>query len=134
MAPHVLVDFHEPIEAFLLARQLVAFNHGDERLNVNPPKLLVPLELLKRSAQTIHEVEDAAVLLVPTVLSLAKGDVNGFVDKVLTTETLAEVHDEPHGFDGVTRIQEASLVAVHQLAVLAHMLHDEVEFGTIEDV
>ncbi len=60
VAPYVFVDFHEPIEAFLLAGQLVALNHRDERLDVYPPKFLIPFELLKRTAQTIHEVEDAA--------------------------------------------------------------------------
>ena len=104
MAPGVVVNALEPSETTLVARELVALDERDERLEVYPPEFLVELEFVTGLAQAIHEVEDAVVLFVPTVLSLTEGDVYGFVDEVLTTQTFAEVHDKPHGFDGVTRV------------------------------
>ena len=85
VAPDIFVDTHEPIQTFLLAGQLIALYHGDERLDVNPPEFLVPFQLLEGSSQSVHEVEDASILLVPTVFSLAKRNMNGLVDEILTT-------------------------------------------------
>ena len=58
VAPYIFVDTHEPVKAVLVARQLVALYHGDERLDVNPPELLIPFKLLQGTAEPVHEVEE----------------------------------------------------------------------------
>ena len=85
-------------------------------------------------AEAVHEIEDAAVLLVPSVVGLVEGDVNGFLNEVLTAEALAEVHDKPHGFNGVAWIEEASVEAVNKFVVGREVFHDEAQFGTVENV
>ena len=134
MRPYVVVNTIEPFKAFLATGELVALDHGDERLDVNPPEFLVPFELLARMAEAVHEIEDAAVLLVPSVVGLVEGGVNGFLNEVLTAEALAEVHDKPHGFNGVARIEKASVEAVNKFVVGREVFHDEAQFGTVENV
>ncbi len=132
--PSVVVDALEPVEATLVARELVALDEGDEGLEMYPPELLVPFELVARMAEAIHEVEDAAVLLVPAVLDLVEADLNGFLDELGTVEALAEVHDEPHGLDGVAGVHLAAVEAIDEVAVLAQGFHDEAELGAVEDI
>ena len=134
VCPYVVVYAFEPFHTFRIARQLIALEHRDERFDVYPPKLLVPFQLLARTAEAIHEVEDAAVVLVPSVFCFVDGDFHRFFNQFRTVEALSEVHDEPHGFDGMARIEQTSVEAVDELAVGAEMLDDESEFGAIEHV
>ena len=101
---------------------------------MHPPQLLVPFEFVARMAETVHEVEDAVVLLVPTVLHFLKGDFHSLLDEFGAAKTLAEVHDEPHGFDGVTGVHLAAVEAIDEVAVLAQSLNNQAELGTVEDV
>ena len=97
MRPYVVVNTVEPFKAFLASGELVALDHGDERLDVHPPEFLVPFELLARMAEAVHEIEDAAVLLVPSVVSLVEGDVNGFLNEVLHFNRKCNVLILKHG-------------------------------------
>lgn len=128
------MDAAEPRKALFRARQFIALDHRYQGLDVYPPEFLVPLQLLQGAAQTVHEVEDAAILLVPTVLHLAQGNVNGFLDKVFPAQTLPQIHNEPHGLDGVTGILQTAFVAVHQFAVLRHAFHNHIQFRAVEHI
>ena len=107
--PHVLIELLEPGQTLAVARELVALEHGDGRFEVHPPQLLVPFELLLGMPQTVHEVEAAAVLFVPAVFDRPQGDFDGAVDQIAPAEPYAHVHDEPHGFERVARIDRATL-------------------------
>ena len=134
VCPDVVVDSLEPCETVCIAGEFVAFDHGDEGLNVYPPEFLVPFELLEGVSEAIHEVEDAAVLFVPTVFGFGEGNLDGFVDEGSVANASAEIHDEPHGFDGVSGVEETAVHTVDELAVGAEVLDDEAYLGAVEDV
>ena len=87
--PDIIVNALEPFEAARVAREAIAFNHRDERFDVYPPKFLVPLELLQGTAEAVHKVEDAAILLIPTVFGFLEGDVLGAFYEFGAAEALA---------------------------------------------
>ena len=93
MCPHIVVNLLEPLKTLLIACQLVAFDKADCRFEVYPPQLLIPLELLHWSALDVLEIEDSAILLVPTELDYAEGDLDALVDKglVISAEHLLPV-------------------------------------------
>ena len=128
------MDALEPVEATLVAGELVALDEGDEGLEVYPPEFLVPFEFVAGMAEAVHEVEDAAELLVPAVLYFLEADINSLLDEFGTAEALAEVHDKPHSLDGVAGVELAAVEAVNEVAVLAQGFDDEAELGTVEDV
>ena len=134
VAPHIVVYALEPCQTLGVAGQFVALDHGDESLDVYPPQLLVPLQLLERTSKTVHEVEDTAILLVPTILCLSQGYLHSLLYKCLVAQTLSEIHDEPHGFDGMTGIEQTAVHAIHKFVVRAKMLDNKSKFGTVEDV
>ena len=134
VAPGVVVDALEPVEATLVAGELIALDEGDERLEVYPPELLIELEFMAGLAEAVHEVEDASELLVPPVLDFGEADVHRFPDEFRASEALAEVHDEPHRLDGMAGVELAAVEAIDEVAVLAQGFDDEAEFGAVEDV
>ena len=56
VAPGIVVDALEPVEATLVARELIALDEGDEGLEMYPPQLLVPFELVARMAEVPSEI------------------------------------------------------------------------------
>ena len=132
VTPYIIVDALKPCKALLATGEFIALDHGDESLDVNPPQLLVPLQLLHWTVQAVHEVEDASVLLVPTILHLGKGNLHGLLNEGLVAQALAKVHDEPHGLDGMTGIQQTAIHAIHHLVVGAKVLYNQTKFRTIE--
>ena len=134
VAPGVVVDALKPLQALLVARQLVALEQRDECLDVYPPQLLVKLQLVAGLAQAVHEVEDALVLLVPAVFHLGKRYLHRLVDKLGAVKPLPEVHQEPCRLDGMTGVHLATVEAVHQFAVLAQSLYYQAELRLIEHV
>ena len=99
---------------------------------MHPPELLIPLQLLERTSQTIHEVEDTTMLLVPSIFGFCQGDLTSLLDEFRTIESLTQVHNKPHSLNSMTRIHQATIHAVHKFVVHAQMLYDETKFGTIE--
>ena len=89
VAPGVVVDTLEPLQTFFIAGQPVPLYHGNERLDVHPPQLLVPFQLLGRTAVAVHEVEDAPVLLIPTVFQHLQCRVLGLHHQSGAVEALA---------------------------------------------
>ena len=85
-------------------------------------------------SETIHEVENASELFVPTVLDFLQANLNSLLDELWTVQALAEVHDEPHRLDSVTGIELATVETIDEVAVLAQSFNDEAELGAIEDV
>lgn len=134
VCPDVVVYSLKPCETVGVASEFVAFDHGDEGLDVYPPEFLIPFELLEGASEAIHEIEDAAVLLVPSVFGFGEGYLDGFVDEGGVADASAEVHDEPHGFDGVAGVEEAAVHAVDEVTVGAEVLNDEAYLGAVEDV
>lgn len=94
--PNVVMNAFEPFEAAFVTGEAIAFDHGDESFDVNPPKFLVPFEFLSGVAFEVHEVEDAAVFFIPAVFNHLKSGFFCFFDEFGTVETLAEIHEEPH--------------------------------------
>ena len=89
VCPDVVVYSLKPCETVGVAGEFVAFDHGDEGLDVYPPEFLIPFELLEGASEAIHEVEDAAILLVPTVFGFLEGDVLGAFYEFGAAEALA---------------------------------------------
>ena len=54
--PEIRIQFREPFEAFFISGQLIAFEHGNRRLDMHPPEFLVPFEFLLRSPLSIKEI------------------------------------------------------------------------------
>ena len=92
--PHIFIKLFEPFQAFLVPCELVAFDHCDRGLYVNPPEFLIPFEFLLRGALAVEEVEDSAIFLVPSFFNDGEGDLNALVDKSLVVPADAEVHHE----------------------------------------
>ena len=134
VAPDVAVYAFEPVEAAGVAGEAVAFEHSDEGLDVYPPEFLVPFELLAGVSQPVHKVEYASVLLVPAVFGFVEGYAGGPLYQVGAAEAFAEVHNEPHSFDGVAGIELPAVEAVDELAVGAEVFDDEAELGLVEHV
>ena len=93
--PHIFIKLFEPFQAFLVPCELVAFDHCDRGLYVNPPEFLIPFEFLLWGALAVEEVEDSAIFLVPSFFNDGEGDLNSLVDKSLVVPADAEVHHEP---------------------------------------
>ena len=72
VSPHIVVQLLEPLEALFVSCKLIALDHSDGALEVNPPEFLIPFELLCRIALAVHKVEDAAVFLVPAIFDYAE--------------------------------------------------------------
>ena len=64
-------------------------------------------------AQAVHEIENAAVLLVPAILGFVERNLHGLLNEVLPSEAFAQVHDEPHGLDGMAGVELPTLEAVN---------------------
>ena len=62
----------------------------------------------------VHEVENSAKLLVPAIFSHANGSVLSFLDEFGAVESLAEVHNEPHSLNGMTRVHVAAVHAINE--------------------
>ena len=127
--PGIFVNAFKPFQTFFVAGELIALEHGDERFDVNPPKLLVPFELLTGMAQTIHKVENATVLLVPTIFGLVERDAYSLFNEFGTVQAFAKVHDEPHGLDGMTGVEQAAVEAVNEVAVGVEVLYNQAKIG-----
>ena len=76
---------------------------------MRPPELHVPLELHRRVAQGVEEIEQAAVLLVPALGVRPADDVDGQVGELGVVLPLRPVLQEPARLDGVARVQLAAL-------------------------
>ena len=85
-------------------------------------------------AEEVHEVEDAAELLVPSVLHLLEADFHCLMDEFGPVQTLAQIHDKPHGFDGVAGVEFAAVEAVNQIAVLAQGFDNEANLWAVEHI
>ena len=131
--PRVIVHTFKPFEASRVAREPVTFYSRNKCFKVYPPQLLIPFELLRRETLAIHEIEYTAEFLVPTVIAHGEGDVLGLFYQFGTTETLAQVHDEPHGLDIMPRSDLTSLERIGKFTRVKHVFHnDSVKFGTIK--
>src|SRR5690554_573209 len=98
---------------------------------MDPPEFLIPLQLLGRRSLSVHKIEDSAILLVPTVLNHFNCCLYRLLDELWTVESLAQIHDEPHRFDGMSRIDQSSVEGVGERTVLIDILHDDsTQFGT----
>ena len=134
MSPHVVVDLLEPLQTLLVACELVAFDEADCRLEVYPPEFLVPLELLHRSTFDVLEIEDSAVLLVPTELYYAESDLDALVDEGLVVSADTEVHHEPKCLKVVTRVDLATFKAVYRGSVRRYVLKHHSILRMIEHI
>lgn len=72
--PHIVVHLFKYFKTFPVTREPVSFKHGYQGLDMHPPELLVPLQLLRRKSLAVHEVEYAAVLLVLRMLQPKRKD------------------------------------------------------------
>jgi hypothetical protein len=74
--PSVLMKLVEPFKALLPACSLVCLDESDHAFDVNPPQLLIPLQLLQGIAFNIFEVEDSPMFLIPAELGGADQDIS----------------------------------------------------------
>ena len=57
MRPHIIVNLSEPLEALLVSCELICLDEADCRLQMYPPKLLIPLQLLHITAGRLDEAQ-----------------------------------------------------------------------------
>ena len=134
VGPHIVVELLEPLETLLVACELVALDHADRRLEMHPPELLVPLELLHRGTLDVLEVEDSAIFLVPSEVDHAEGDLDAFVDESLVITTDSKVHHEPEGFKVMAGIDLTAFKTVDRGSVRRDILQHHAEFRMIEHI
>lgn len=134
MRPGVVVQPEEPVETRLRTGEAVSLDHRDHRFDMHPPQFLVPFELLLRVSEPVHEIEQAAVLLVPAIFSRVERDLYGLVDQRPVVEPHAEVHDEPHSFERVAGIDLPAFERVGELAVRCDVLDDQPQLPAVEDL
>ena len=132
VGPEVIVQFEEPFQGLLVACELVSFNHADGAFQMHPPQLLVPFQFLGRIALAVHEIEDAAVLLVPAIVYHAEGNVHALVDNILPMQPDTQVHHEPQGFQVVPGIHAAAFEAVYQRAVRSQVFHHHAQVRLVK--
>lgn len=101
--PGVLMHLLKPLHALLVPGQFISLEQRNQCFQVYPPKLLVPFQLLRRITFAVHEVIDTSVLPVPAIVEHGQGYILGFLYQLRTIQALTQIHDEPHGFDGMTR-------------------------------
>ena len=99
---------------------------------MHPPQLLIPFELLRRTALAIHKVEDTAVLLIPTEFERIQTDLNSLANQLLVATTTCQIHHKPHRFERMTGVDQSAVERVAQRAIGVHMLNDQTQFRTIE--
>ena len=64
---------------------------------------------MRRVAFNILEIENAAVLCVPTVFDGAQQNISCFFHQIAVVVAFGQIHHEPHGFVGVSRIHCSAL-------------------------
>ena len=89
MAPHIVVHLFKPLQTALVAGEVIALDERNQRLDMHPPKFLVPLQLLGREALAVHEVEDALVLFVPAIFQHGQGNLLRLFNQVGAIQALA---------------------------------------------
>ncbi len=131
----VVVQLQEPLQTLFVASQLVALQHGDGGLDMDPPKFLVPFQLLLRITLAVHEVEDSSIGFVPAVIDDAEGNVHGLADQLLVMQPQPQILKEPQGFEIMSRIDLPALVAVdHGIIHGGDVLHHGSDRRLIEDI
>ena len=115
--PKILIQFHEPLEAFLVAGQLIALEHRNRRFDMYPPELLVPLQLLLRRTLRVQKIENPAIFLIPAQVNDFERYFHAFFDQCLVTATDSEVHHEPKGLQIMTRVNFTTLKAINRFAI-----------------
>ena len=61
MAPDIFMYSLEPFQALRIPSQLIALQGGNQCLDVHPPELLVPFQLLWREALAVEKVIYSAI-------------------------------------------------------------------------
>ena len=134
MSPHIVVEFQEPLKAFLVTGELIAFDHRDGTLQMNPPELLVPLQFLGRIALAVHKIEDSAVLLIPTVFYYTKRYLHSLVYELAVISPDTYVHKEPHRLQVVSGVHLTAFETVHQFSFRRKVLHNHSQIRLIEHI
>ena len=99
---------------------------------MGPPQLHVVLIGLRRESHAVHEVEQAAVLLVPAPLDGHIKDLHGLRPQLRVVLVLGLLHQEPAALDVVARIDEAAGGDVGpELAVHAHGLQGALQLRLV---
>ena len=100
-----------------------------------PPKFLIPFQLLWRATIAIHKVINTTVLFIPTIFKHGKSSFFRFLYQFRTIQTFTQVHDKPHGFNGMSRSYLTTFKTIHKITAYIYILnYDSTKFGTIKDV
>ena len=97
---------------------------------MGPPQLHVVLIGLGGTAQAVHKVQQAAVLVVPAHVDGPVEDLGGLLHQLLVPGALGVLQQEPHALDVVARVHNAAFGVVQPgLPVGAHVLQHALQLG-----
>lgn len=112
MVPCVRMYLLKPFETFLRSGQLIPFQQGDKCLDMYPPEFLIPFKLLGWKSFSVHKIEYSTILFIPTIFQCFQCGLNCFLYQPWTVESYTKIHDKPHRFDTVSRIDRSALESV----------------------
>jgi len=124
----------KPCRTLRIAGQSQAFDQADQGLDMHPPQFLIPLELLRRVTLAVEKVVDAAELGVPAEVEGSQHDLDRSLGQGGLAQPHRQVHDEPHRFDSVARIEQAAFERVAARSVRLHIFADEARFLIVKHI
>ena len=134
MAPRVLMGLLEPLSALVAAGKGISHDQADERLQVHPPKFLIPFELLGRFALGVKKIEYSAVFLVPCEIEDAEDYVYRPVDQWAIIASPGDIHDEPHCLDSMAGVDQSAVKAIDMGPIAGNIFEHEIPVCVEEQV
>ena len=121
----LLVDF----EVFLIPCNEIGIKGCDDGLALRPPELHILGVVLRREVSAVAEVDDAAVLLVPTPFVVPVENLHAeFAHCLRVWIERSRIHKEPGCLDAVARIDDAAGDGIDELALFVHAFEYSVIF------
>ena len=91
---------------------------------MHPPEFLIPLQLLGRESLAIHKIIDTAKFIIPTIFQHLQSRVLSLHYQFRAFQPLTQIHDKPHGFNGMPRSNLTSFKTVYQTIVAIQALNN----------
>src|SRR5690554_5659397 len=90
-----------------------------------PPEFLIPFKLLGWKSFPVEEVEYSTILFVPSIFQGFERSLHCLFNQLGTVEPNPKIHDKPHRFDTVSRIDRSALEGVRKRSVTVYIFNDQ---------
>lgn len=95
---------------------------------MDPPELLIPLQLLDGVAFDIFEVKNTTMFFVPTKFCYFEKSLFTFFNELSIVVANCKINQKPHRFISMAGIDDPTFVTVTKLAILSNILQNDTFF------